>query len=114
MDYRDGMVFAPLRVELGAASESQLYTNLVGEIVGVFVATFHRHPRDTPVRLDITFPTGDPIGAEGRVHFARVGEDASETLPGLGVRFTVIEPDDLERLQAFAAVRPPMMFDDET
>jgi hypothetical protein len=117
MPFRDGAQgrqgpTAPIEVELGANSASQLYADLSGRgIIGVFAQTFMVLPRDVHVQLIISFPDRNSIRAGGVVHFLRTG--GPDQLPGLGVAFTEISEDDRAELRRFAAsVRPPMLYDE--
>jgi len=102
---------APIEVELGVQSVSQLYADLSGGIVGVFASTFLVFERDTRVELDISIPGRRGIRAVGVVHFVRTSED--EQLPGLGIAFTEMSDDDRAVLMDFATrVRAPMFYDE--
>jgi hypothetical protein len=101
----------PIEVELGAQSASQVYVDLSGRIVGVFASSFLILERDTHVHLIISFPDGRTIRAAGLVQFVRTGDE--EQLPGLGIAFTEILPDDSEVVREFAErIRPPMLYDE--
>jgi hypothetical protein len=102
---------APIEVELGAQSPSQLYADLGGSIVGVFASTFLVLERDVHVHLVISFPDRKSIRAAGVVQFVRMA--GPDQLPGLGVAFTEISADDREVVTQFAErVRPPMLYDE--
>ena len=102
---------APIEVELGAQSASQLYADLSGSIVGVFASTFLLLERDVHVHLVISFPDRKSIRASGLVQFARTARP--DQLPGLGVAFTEISAEDREVVMQFAErVRPPMLYDE--
>lgn len=102
---------APLEVELGGESASQLYADLSGSIVGVFASTFLLLARDVHVDVVIAFPDGRIIRASGVVQFVRTAD--VDQLPGVGVAFTQIGPDDHAVLRQFAErVRPPMLYDE--
>jgi hypothetical protein len=102
---------APLEVELGAQSASQLYADLAGSIVGVFASTFLLLDRDVHVDLVISFPDRPSIRATGIVQFARTA--GPDQLPGVGGAFTELAREDRDALAAFAArVRAPMLYDE--
>ena len=102
---------APIEVELGALSASQLYAGLDGAVVGVFASTFLVLERDVRVQVVITIPDHESIHAGGLVQFRRTAGD--DQLPGLGIAFTRIAPEHVAVLAAFAErVRPPMLHDE--
>jgi hypothetical protein len=102
---------APIEVALAPQSASQLYADLTGTLVGVFATTFLVLERDVHVDLVIAIPDGATIRAAGVVQFVRPAED--EQLPGVGVAFTQIAPEDRAILMGFAErVRAPMLYDE--
>ena len=102
---------APIQVELGAQSTSQLYADLAGNILGVFASTFLVLERDAHVELVITFPDRRSIRAAGLVQFVRTA--GPDQLPGLGVAFADVSPEDRAAFAHFAThVRPPMLYDE--
>ena len=101
----------PIEVELGAYSESQLYMDLAGSILGVFASTFLVFERDVHVDLVISFPDRNSIRAAGLVQFVRTA--GNDQLPGLGIAFTAITDADRGVLAQFAErVRAPLLYDE--
>lgn len=102
---------APIEVELGSQSASQLYADLGGSVVGVFASTFLVLERDVHVDLVISFPDRNSIRAAGVVRFVRTA--GPDQLPNVGVAFTEISADDRDVVTQFAdRVRPPMLHDE--
>lgn len=102
---------APIEVELGAQSDSQLYCDIGGSIVGVFASTFLVCERDVHVHLLLSFPDRRSMVATGVVQFVRVA--AADQLPGLGIAFIELAPADRDVLAQFAErVRAPMFHDE--
>jgi len=102
---------APIEVELGAQSDSELYCDLRGSVVGVFASTFLVCARDVHVHILVSFPDGRRFYASGIVQFVRTAE--ADQLPGLGIAFTDLAADDREVLAQFAErVRPPRLYEE--
>jgi hypothetical protein len=115
MPFRDGArerrgPATPIQVELGAQSASQLYADLGGSVVGVFVQSFLDLERDVHVHLVISFPDRNSIRAGGVVQFVRTA--GPDQLPGVGVAFTEISDDDRDVVRQFASIRPPLLYDE--
>lgn len=102
---------APLEVELAAESASQLYCDLAGNLTGVFASTFLVLDRDVHVDLILTFPDGVSLRAAGCVQFVRTSED--DQLPGLGIAFVELAPEDRALLVQFTEqIRPAMLYEE--
>ncbi|HEY2736372.1 MAG TPA: hypothetical protein VGI70_20375 [Polyangiales bacterium] len=104
-----------IEVNLGAATESNLYVDMGDRIAdgGVFVATYQALPTDTPIELHITLPGGLHTLAHGLVTLRRDSLDAFEDpAPGICIAFEALSRDGLDLLQRFAAKRTPWLIDD--
>lgn len=103
-----------LEVDVGLVSESQFYAGLSMDLSsgGLFVATYQIKPVGSPVAVSLVLPDGHALWAKGVVRWVREprGEDV---VPGMGVEFTDIDPEDLEAIKHFCAVRAPMYYDSE-
>jgi hypothetical protein len=101
---------APLEVELGAQSTSQLYADLGGNLLGVFASTFLVLAPEAHVHLILSFPDRRSIRAAGLVQFVRAA--GPDQLPGLGIAFTELAAEDRAIITHFAEhVRPPMLYE---
>jgi uncharacterized protein (TIGR02266 family) len=99
-------------VEIGLATESQIYTGLSLDVStgGVFVATYDPARPGTAVSLHFVLPDGHAVNADGVVRWNRAAtEDAP---PGMGVAFVAISVEALDHIAAFCASRPPLYFDE--
>lgn len=102
-------------VHLDHASESNLWLGFSQDISegGVFLATYESHALGAPLEMLVHMTGGEPVAVSGVVHWVRPhrhGED--DVAPGVGVRFTNLLPEHARALQAFAARRTPIFYDD--
>ncbi|MCP4196581.1 MAG: hypothetical protein GY762_05465 [Proteobacteria bacterium] len=80
---------------------------------GIFVATFDPKPIESKVLVNFKLPGGYRVSARGIVHFVReYNPTASETAPGMGVRFTDLLDGDREAIEEYLKQREPMFYDD--
>lgn len=116
MTYREGAeerrgLVAPIKVDLGIASDSQFYADLSGRVGGVFAATMLVAPQGSPVELVVSIPNAGSFRANGTVQFVRASAD--DQLPGLGIAFTKIEGSDYELAVTFCrGFRAPLFYDE--
>ena len=80
---------------------------------GVFIATHLLRPVGEVVEVCVHLPDGAVIRAHGEVRWVRVFNAESDTPPGIGVRFTVLESGCEEAVERFLHEREPIFFDDE-
>ena len=106
-----------LEVDVGLVSDSNFYAGITMDVGtgGLFVATYQIQPVGTPIAVSMVLPDGHAIWAKGEVCWVSeprpdVTDDA---VPGMGVRFTHIEPGDLAAIEQFCKVRPPIYHDTE-
>ncbi|MGM0578527.1 MAG: TIGR02266 family protein [Myxococcota bacterium] len=107
----------PYEVDVSFESDHNFYTAFTENISsgGLFVAT-----RDIPAigsRFPLTFtlPTLDrPITVECEVRWQRLEQlDSADSMPGVGVRFLDLGPEEREAVNAFIARRDTLFYDDE-
>jgi uncharacterized protein (TIGR02266 family) len=103
-----------LEVDVGFVSDSQFYAGLSMDLStgGLFVATYQLKPVGTRVAVSLVMPDGHAVWAKGMVRWVREPR-GDDVVPGIGVEFTEIEPEDLEAVKRFCAMRAPMYFDSE-
>jgi hypothetical protein len=104
-----------LEVNLGVATESNLYVNVENRLLdgGVFVASYQTPPPGTSVLLHITLPGNLEAWAHGHVSMRRDSLDPFEELaPGVYVAFEALTRESLALLGRFAAKRTPALVDD--
>jgi uncharacterized protein (TIGR02266 family) len=104
-----------VQLEVSIASESNFYAGFTENLSegGVFVATHTPRPLGSVVDLVIDLPGQDPIRTRGVVRWLRAYSEASDTSPGMGIRFEGLSPEDTARIHMFAEGRQPMFFDDD-
>ena len=98
-----------LEIGLAPHSESNLVIGLDGTVRGVFYATYEELELGTTVALRVQLPGDCVVSARARVEWIRWPECGAT--PGLGLRFTEIEPSDAALLACFADRRDPVLYD---
>lgn len=101
---------APIEVDMASNSTSQFYADLGGSVVGVFASTFIVLERDVHVEVVITFSDGSSFRTTGLVQFIR--EAGPDQLPGLGIAFSELRPEDRALIESFTRIYPPMFYDE--
>jgi uncharacterized protein (TIGR02266 family) len=104
----------PIEANLGAATQSNFYVGLSGEIAhgGVFLATYEALPKDTSVTMLVTLPGGFEFECDGYVRFVRDPFDFdSESEPGMGIQFEELSEEARELVLRFIRKRPPIFYD---
>jgi uncharacterized protein (TIGR02266 family) len=80
---------------------------------GVFIATHKLKPVGSKIELSVNLPEGAQVRALGEVRWVRVFNEASDTPPGMGVKFLDVSDEAVTAINAFLARRDPLFFDDE-
>jgi uncharacterized protein (TIGR02266 family) len=109
---RRGTPRIPLQTEVVVATESNFFSGLSVDINegGIFVSTFRPLEIGDRVSIEFTLNEGQVL-ARGRVQWLRKGE--SGQLPGIGVAFDEMSPEDVERVHGFCRRRPRFYTYDE-
>jgi type IV pilus assembly protein PilZ len=99
-----------VEVDLGVYSESNFFTGLTRDISdgGLFVATHVPLSVGSDVTVKFTLPGCEEVSAKGVVVWMR---DPHEGMPGMGVRFTELRPEDEALIHRFIAKREPLYYD---
>jgi uncharacterized protein (TIGR02266 family) len=105
-----------LTAEVGLRSESNFYTGFSDDISegGLFVATYALLPIGAKLEVSFWLPNGHEVTCHAEVRWVRdpMRSDLEHHVsPGMGVRFTGLNPDHLKAIREFMAVRPPMFYD---
>src|SRR3712207_4985933 len=102
-----------LDVSLG--SDHNFYSGFAENLSagGVFIATHLLRPVGEMVEVCIHLPDGSEIRGHGEVRWVRIFNSESDTPPGIGVRFTALEPGCEKAIDRFLHEREPIFFDDE-
>jgi hypothetical protein len=103
-----------LEGEIGVHSETNFYTDFLGDIRnhgGIFVATFHVLPLDSPCEVALTFPGNLTAEVQGVVRWRRQNDPRMSTgsSPGLGVEITQAGPEAWDLIDRFIRKREPIM-----
>ncbi len=101
-----------LEVELDVHSDSNFYTNFLGDIRdhgGIFVATFGALSVHTPCEVVISFPGSLTAEVRGVVRWKREALGETGQIPGLGVEITQAAPDAWKLIDRFIKNREPII-----
>lgn len=114
---RKSIIDAPpthVEVVLNGASDSNLWLGFSQDIAegGIFLATYAPHPLGAPMELDVVVIDREPLRMAGVVHWLRPSSAGDDLPAGVGVRLTQLSPENAKVLQAFAAARTPIFYDD--
>lgn len=106
-----------LQVEntLDMQSDTQFYTGLSGRIDegGIFIATFDIKPINSKIAVSFSLPSGEAIVTKGFVRWVREYNPANPDLvPGMGVGFTDLKPEDRKAIERYLEHRAPLFYDD--
>jgi hypothetical protein len=102
-----------LEAELDVHSESNFYTNFLGDIRdhgGIFVATFAVLNVNTACEVLISFPGSLTAEVRGVVKWRRVNTDNGQ-VPGLGIEITHGSPEAWKLIDRFIKNREPIIHD---
>ncbi len=101
-----------LEVELEVHSDSNFYTNFLGDIRdhgGIFVATFGLLSVNTVCEAVISFPGALTAEVRGVVRWKREPSGDSGQIPGLGIEITGASPDAWKLIDRFIKNREPII-----
>jgi hypothetical protein len=101
-----------LEVELEVHSDSNFYTNFLGDIRdhgGIFIATFGLLSVNTVCEAVISFPGALTAEVRGVVRWKREPSGDSGQIPGLGVEITGASPDAWKLIDRFIKNREPII-----
>jgi hypothetical protein len=103
---------ADLDLELDDTSESNFYSDLAGQNVGLFIATFVVKPPGTPIAVRLSIPQlRAPILVSGTVHWVREFSPSIEAPPGMGIALQPLRPEHERAVDTFMRVRPAILHD---
>ena len=104
-----------MQTQVDLASDSNFFTGFSTNISegGLFVATVNVLPPGTPVDVSFTLPAGRRLTVKGEVRWTReVNDRTPDVFPGVGVRFTEVDPAVVGQIKAFVQQREPLFFPD--
>lgn len=100
---------------LSLSTDHTFYTGFSEDINegGIFVSTFEPKPKGADVVVNFKLPGGIPISAKGVVQFTReYNTMSSDMVPGMGVKFISLLPQDKKAIEKFLTSRAAMFYDD--
>jgi len=104
-----------MQTQVDLQSDSNFFTGFSTNISegGLFVATVNVLPPGTPVDVTFTLPAGARLTVKGEVRWTReVNDRTPEVFPGVGVRFTEVDPAVVSQIKTFVQQREPLFFPD--
>jgi uncharacterized protein (TIGR02266 family) len=104
-----------MQTQVDLASDSNFFTGFSTNISegGLFVATVNVLPTGTPVDVSFTLPAGRRLTVKGEVRWTReINDRTPDVFPGVGVRFTELDPAVVSQIKAFVQQREPLFFPD--
>lgn len=103
-------------LDVSVGSEHNFYSGFAENLSagGVFVATHLVKPVGERVEISINLAgSASAIRGVGEVRWVREYNAASDTPPGMGIRFIDLEPGAEAQIGGFLATREPLFYDDE-
>lgn len=103
-----------LETHLTEGGPDSFYTGFSGKIQdgGIFITTYRLLEKYTPVEVSIHFPDGHTIRPRGTVEWIRdANPDISDTLPGLGISFFDLRPEESDLIESWILIHPPVFLD---
>jgi uncharacterized protein (TIGR02266 family) len=104
-----------MQTQVDLSSDSNFFTGFSTNISegGLFVATVNVLPPGTPVDVTFTLPAGRRLTVKGEVRWTReVNDRTPDVFPGVGVRFTDVDPAVVGQIKTFVQQREPLFFPD--
>lgn len=104
-----------MQTQVDLVSDSNFFTGFSTNISegGLFVATVNVLPAGTQVDVSFTLPAGRRLTVRGEVRWTReVNDRTPDVFPGVGVRFTEVDPAVVSQIKSFVQQREPLFFPD--
>jgi uncharacterized protein (TIGR02266 family) len=105
---------ADIEIDISLESETNFYMGLTENLSegGLFIATHAVRPIGATVEVSFSLPDCEGrIRAKGTVRWVRLFGDASDTSPGMGLRFDEISAEGQAEVRKFIEKRPPLFHD---
>lgn len=103
-------------IELSQQSDHNFYTGFTENISsgGLFVATRDLKPIGTKMEISFSIPGYDKkITTQCEVRWQRLEQPHVDSNPGIGVRFTDLDPASAKAINDFIGTRASLFYDDE-
>jgi len=97
-------------------NETNFYAGLAENLSagGLFIATHQLQKVGSRIELALRMPDSEEVfQIVGEVRWVRLYNEASDTSPGLGVKFAELPPGAKAAIERFLGQREPLFFDDE-
>ena len=102
-----------LELDLTYTCESNFYTDVMGSVLGLFIATFVVKPVGTPLVVRLTVPqVGKSFIVSGLVHWVLAFSPSIEAPPGIGLALRPVAGEPRRTIDAFMKLRPPILHDE--
>lgn len=103
-----------LQADVSLYSETNFWAGFTEDISegGLFVATYELLAIGTQTELVFELPTGHEVRTRAEVRWHRQ-TSGSETMPGMGLRFIDLSPEDHRVIQGFVKHRSPLLWDED-
>jgi len=104
-----------VEIEIGIQSDTNFYTGFSCDISsgGLFVATYDVPAIGTEVNVNFHLPGCPVMSLDGVVRWVRdLNPTDPDLVPGMGVAFGALEPQQARAINAFLAVRQPIFYED--
>ena len=103
-------------LDVTVSSEHNFYAGFVENmsVGGIFIATHQLKPVGERLEFSVNLPGSDePIRGVGEVRWVRVYSEASNTPPGMGIKFDALDSESVRRIEQFLAERDPLFYDED-
>jgi uncharacterized protein (TIGR02266 family) len=103
-------------LDVTVSSEHNFYAGFVENmsVGGIFIATHQLKPVGERLEFQVNLPGSDqPIRGVGEVRWVRVYSEASNTPPGMGIKFDALDAESVRRIEEFLAQRDPLFYDED-
>jgi uncharacterized protein (TIGR02266 family) len=104
-----------VEVEIGIQSDTNFYSGFSCDVSsgGLFVATYDVPAIGTAVNVNFRLPGGPVMSVDGVVRWVRdINRNDPDAIPGMGVQFGALEPEQVEAINRFLEVRQPIFYED--
>jgi uncharacterized protein (TIGR02266 family) len=105
-----------VELDVTVTSEHNFYAGFVENmsVGGVFIATHQLKPVGSRLEFLVNLPgAAEPIKGSGEVRWVRVYSEASNTPPGMGIKFDPLAPEAVRAIEDFLAQREPLFYDED-
>lgn len=97
-------------LQIDASSEHNFFSGFCHDLSegGLFIATHEFRPVGEIIDLTFQLPCGHTVRTSGVVRWQRVSPSEEDEVPGIGVEFLALSPDDTAAIKSFFCQREPL------